>query len=102
MPKKEKQILEDESGGGATIIETVEMWGVFKNFRPRFQVNADKLELTFEVDWNRVTPATLGKLKSAAQGFGKLIFHKTMEPKGSQDPVDPTEPGLDFTGKSKE
>jgi len=71
----------------------------FKTFRPRFQVNADKLEMVFEVDWNHLPAGFMDLCQNGAKGFGELTWEQTAAAakqgdKGETDPTQMTLPGM--------
>lgn len=74
-PKPEKP-EERQEGKGTDELST---GAVFKTFRPRFQVNADKMELVFELDWNAMPSDFLDRLQKLAQKYGTLTFKESEE-----------------------
>lgn len=46
----------------------------FTKFIPRFQVNADKLELVFEVPWQSIPEGFLDHVQLAVRQFGDLTW----------------------------
>jgi len=69
----------------------------FTKFFPRFQVNADKLELIFEVAWGSIPEGFLDQVQSAVRQFGDLSWTESKVQKEPR-PEDPTQRKLEGIG----
>ena len=72
----------------------------FVTFRPRFQVNVEKLELVFEVNWDHMPAGMMENIKQAAQKFGELTFTEAdVQPGGKESKHLPGQPQLPLGGE---